>query len=105
PNVRYCGSFYGQSETGASYPAAISVVALARLLGELRPGITELCCHPGEDTKLDSTYCCERFQEVEVLCSPEIRQAVEMQHIRLITFAEVPQLARLSFGARQSCES
>jgi predicted glycoside hydrolase/deacetylase ChbG (UPF0249 family) len=99
PMVRYCGSFYGQSEKGAPCPAAISVAALAHLLGELRPGITELCCHPGDDTQLDSTYCRERLQEIEVLCRPEIRKAIEMQDIRLITFAEVAQLAPRSVGA------
>jgi len=99
PNVRYCGSFYGQSETGAPCPAAIGVAALVHLLGELRPGVTELCCHPGEDAQLDSTYCRERIQEVEVLCRPEMRAAIEVQGIRLITFADVAQVARLNVGA------
>jgi predicted glycoside hydrolase/deacetylase ChbG (UPF0249 family) len=99
PNIRYCGSFYGQSETGAPRPLAIGVAALMRLLGELQPGITELCCHPGVDAQLDSTYCRERFQEVEVLCRPEIRQSIEMQDIRLITFADVAKLALGSVGA------
>jgi hypothetical protein len=97
--VRYCGGFYGQSEMGAPCPAAIGVAALVHLLGELRGGITELCCHPGEDTDLDSTYCRERLQEVEVLCRPEIRDALEMHDIRLITFADVPQLAPRSVPA------
>jgi chitin disaccharide deacetylase len=99
-NVRYCGSFYGQSDTGASCPAAIGVAALVQLLGELRSGITELCCHPGEDTELDSTYCRERFQEVDVLCHPEIREALETQGVRLITFAGVAQFAQLHFGPK-----
>jgi predicted glycoside hydrolase/deacetylase ChbG (UPF0249 family) len=99
PNIRYCGSFYGQSETGAPRPLAIGVAALMRLLGELQPGITELCCHPGLDAQLDSTYCRERFQEVHVLCRPEIRQSIELQDIRLITFADVAQLAPGSVGA------
>jgi predicted glycoside hydrolase/deacetylase ChbG (UPF0249 family) len=98
-NVRYCGSFYGQSETGAPRPAAIGVAALVRLLGELRPGITELCCHPGEDAQLDSTYCRERFQEVEVLCRPEIREAIETHGIRLVTFADVAHVTRPNGGA------
>jgi chitin disaccharide deacetylase len=98
PHVRYCGNFYGQSETGAPCPAAIGVAALVHLLADLQPGITELCCHPGEDTELDSTYCRERFQEVDVLCHWEIREAIEMQRIRPITFADVVRLTPGSFG-------
>lgn len=99
-NVRYCGSFYGQSETGAPCPAAIGVAALLRLLGDLAAGVTELCCHPGEDRELDSTYCRERFQEVEVLCRTEIREAIETRGIRLITFADIGKLARPHVGGR-----
>jgi predicted glycoside hydrolase/deacetylase ChbG (UPF0249 family) len=99
-NVRYCGSFYGQSETGAPRPAAIAVAALIGLLSELPPGVTELCCHPGEDAQLDSTYCRERFQEVDVLCRREIRQAIEMHGIPLITFADVDRLAKRSVTAK-----
>jgi predicted glycoside hydrolase/deacetylase ChbG (UPF0249 family) len=98
-NVRYCGNFYGQSETGAPCPAAIGVAAFVRLLGELPAGITELCCHPGEDARLDSSYCRERFHEVEVLCRAEIREAIETRGIRLITFAGIGQLAGLNIGA------
>ena len=94
PHVRYCGGFYGQSETGAPCAAAISVAALVGLLRELRPGITELCCHPGEDKKLDSTYCHERFQEVEALCCPEIRQVIEMCGIQLVSFADLGALTQ-----------
>jgi len=92
-HVRYCGDFYGQSESGAPCAEAIGVAALLRLLSELRPGITELCCHPGEDTQLDSTYCRERSQEVTALCHPDIRDALKLHGIRLITFADVAQAA------------
>lgn len=87
--VRYCGDFYGQSETGVPRLNSISVAALVKLIGNLRPGITEVGCHPGEDAHLDSTYFRERFQEVQALCDPEVRESIDREAIRLITFADL----------------
>jgi chitin disaccharide deacetylase len=87
--IRYSGRFYGQSGEGAPYPDGISVPAIMDLLTELPAGVTELGCHPGEDAELDSQYCQERFQEVQVLCDPRVRQKVEAEGIRLCTFPDV----------------
>jgi predicted glycoside hydrolase/deacetylase ChbG (UPF0249 family) len=89
PGIRHCGQFYGQSGEGEPYPDGISVDALTRLLTELQPGTTELGCHPGEDAQLDSQYRQERFQEVQVLCDPQIRETIAAEHIRLCTFADI----------------
>jgi predicted glycoside hydrolase/deacetylase ChbG (UPF0249 family) len=89
PRIRYCGDFYGQSETGTPRPDAISVSGLVALVGKLRPGITEMGCHPGEDEHLDSTYCHERFQEVHALCHREVRDTIETEAIQLTTFANL----------------
>jgi predicted glycoside hydrolase/deacetylase ChbG (UPF0249 family) len=76
PGISYSGNFYGQSGEGEPFPDGISVPALIRLLAELPPGATELGCHPGEDAQLDSKYRQERFQEVQALCDPRVREAI-----------------------------
>jgi predicted glycoside hydrolase/deacetylase ChbG (UPF0249 family) len=87
--IRYCGRFYGQSDEGEPCPETISLASLIRLLAELGPGVTELGCHPGEDEGIDSTYCHERSQEVQVLCDPRIRENLVAERIRLCAFADV----------------
>jgi chitin disaccharide deacetylase len=87
--IHYCGSFYGQSGEGQPCPESISVTSLITLLRELPFGTTELACHPGDDEALDSTYLQERFQEVQTLCDPQLRDILAANHIRLSTFAEM----------------
>jgi predicted glycoside hydrolase/deacetylase ChbG (UPF0249 family) len=87
--IHYCGSFYGQSGKGVSWPEAISVDSLIDLLRTLPPGITELACHPGNDSQLDSSYRVERSLEVDALCDPRVRDVIEEQAIGLITFDDL----------------
>lgn len=62
------------------------------LVGILRgfgPGVTELKCRPARvDDELRSTSGCaaERERELEVLTSPEARQAVKELSLRLVYF-------------------
>jgi predicted glycoside hydrolase/deacetylase ChbG (UPF0249 family) len=88
--VRYCGEFYGQDDEHRPLPEGIMVDNLIRLIRELRPGITELSCHPaiGEDS--DSPYAGEREIEVEVLCDPSVRAVIADQGIELRSFADMP---------------
>jgi chitin disaccharide deacetylase len=86
PEIRYCGSFYGQTGKGESCPDAISLAAMIELLQRLPPGVTELACHPGSGAELNSTYCRERELEVQVLCHPRVRQTLLDENIRLCTF-------------------
>ena len=81
--VRYCGDFYGQSEDGTPFPEGISVDNLLRLLSTLRPGVTELGCHPGLDDDIDSMYRCERTEEVRTLCDPRVQATLEALAIEL----------------------
>ena len=103
--VRYCGGFYGQSGKGAAYPEAISVDGLIGLLASLRPGVTELACHPGDDPELNSAYRVERKVEVATLCDPRIRDALTRESIQLISFEELGdaplQQAHQSNGLRR----
>ena len=74
-DIRYCGDFYGQTGTGEPWPANITVEAFVRIVNGLRPGVTELGCHPGENADFDSVYRVERTEEVRVLCDSAVRRA------------------------------
>jgi len=88
PAIRYCGDFYGQSSKGYPYPEGVSVERLLQVLDDLPPGITELGCHPGLGEDVDSMYRMERGIEVQTLCDPRVKSAVEAGNIRLISFRE-----------------
>ncbi len=91
--VRYCGRFYGQSDKGYAYPEGIAVEALLRILHELPSGVTELGCHPGTGSDVNSVYRDERGVECQTLCDPRVRAAIAAEGIRLCSFAE-PRPAR-----------
>jgi predicted glycoside hydrolase/deacetylase ChbG (UPF0249 family) len=95
-SIRYCGAFYGQSATGAPCPEAVSVAALTAILAELPPGISELGCHPGVDSELNSVYRHEREVEVRTLCDPRVKRSVRDYGITLISFGEAAALRSAS---------
>ena len=88
-DVRYCGDFYGQTETGEAYLEAISVDGLIQTMAALPPGVTELGCHPGEGDDLETMYRSERAVEVESLCDPRVRAAIVAAGIELRSFSQV----------------
>jgi predicted glycoside hydrolase/deacetylase ChbG (UPF0249 family) len=85
--VNYCGAFYGQSDKGYAYHEGISVDALLKILRELPPGVSELCCHPGLDEHLDSVYRVERAMECAALCAETVKASLATEQIELRTFA------------------
>jgi len=85
-SVQYDGSFYGQTGNGDPFPEAITVEGLLSTLAGLEPGVTELGCHPALDADLESSYLDEREREVETLCDPRVRAAVEAGSIELCSF-------------------
>lgn len=89
PQVQHCGAFYGQTGEGDPYPEGITTNALMNIFDSLPAGFTELGCHPGDDETLDSVYCRERKQEMEVLCDPQMRTALMSAGIELCSFADV----------------
>jgi predicted glycoside hydrolase/deacetylase ChbG (UPF0249 family) len=89
-DVRYCGAFYGQTMSGQSVSSAITVENLIDILKGLETGITELACHPGEGSDIDSIYREEREAEVRALCDPRVRATIESEQIVLRSFAGVP---------------
>jgi predicted glycoside hydrolase/deacetylase ChbG (UPF0249 family) len=84
--VKYCGRFYGQGANGYPYPEGIRVSDLIDCLRSLPAGVTELGCHPGWPDDLTSMYSTERLTELEVLCDPAVRVAVDEEEIWLSSF-------------------
>lgn len=86
--VRYRGDFYGQDGKGAPFPEAVTIEALLKLIAELPDGVTELGCHPGfASDEMSSMYNDERSNEVDVLCDPRVRAAIEEHGVILRTFS------------------
>lgn len=90
PGVTYCGSFYGQTRTGAPLPGAVSADSLVALLERLDSVVTELACHPGYDAPPDTMYRAERAAEVASLCDARVAAALTAQSIDLRSFRDLP---------------
>jgi predicted glycoside hydrolase/deacetylase ChbG (UPF0249 family) len=71
---------------GEPYPQGITVASLVTLIERLPSGTTELGCHPGLDTELDSSYRVERLTEVRTLCDPRVADAIDRERVRLRSF-------------------
>lgn len=97
--VRYVGDFYGQNDTGQSFPELIGVTALQRILERLPEGICELCCHPAATSDLQTMYGAERLQELQTLTSAQARSAVAQSHIRLCSYSDVSAELRQTWPA------
>jgi predicted glycoside hydrolase/deacetylase ChbG (UPF0249 family) len=91
--VRYCGDFYGQTVEGLPFPSGISVDKMMNILAGLPPGLTELCCHPGEGVNLDTMYGNERLEEVKVLCDSRVQAAISALEIELCSFSGIVALS------------
>ena len=89
PGVAYCGAFYGQTNDGEPLAETLSVDALARVLGTLPPGVTELCCHPAETIDFETTYADARLRELDTLCAPGLRTVLEDEGIELRSFRDL----------------
>jgi chitin disaccharide deacetylase len=85
--IAYSGVFFGQDGKGRPVPEAITVEALVAAIETLPPGITELACHPAATSDHDAAYGEERIKEVEVLCDPRVRAAIDRCGIALESFA------------------
>lgn len=68
--------------------------ALAAALAGVGEGVTELMAHPGHaPSQARTSFGAEREIELEALCDPGVRAAVERGGIRLCTYAEVGRWA------------
>jgi predicted glycoside hydrolase/deacetylase ChbG (UPF0249 family) len=88
PAIRYSGDFYGRSSTGAATPEIIAADNLIQIITDLPPGTTELACHPGEGGDIPSEYNHERSAELDSLCDPRVRAAIEREGIELRSFKD-----------------
>ncbi|MGZ5023799.1 MAG: carbohydrate deacetylase [Chthoniobacterales bacterium] len=86
PELTYRGDFYGQTDEGDAFPEGISLGHFVEILGQLGPGWTEIGCHPGYGDRLDSVYREEREEELRVLCTADVRTALQRQRVRLCSF-------------------
>lgn len=87
--IRYEGGFYGQSGKGEPYPEGIASEALIALIEALPPGWTEIGCHPAAGRVPSSSYDSERQRELETLCDPAVREALNVTNVKLCNFAQV----------------
>jgi predicted glycoside hydrolase/deacetylase ChbG (UPF0249 family) len=88
PGLHYCGAFYGQSNKGELYPKGIAPEHLIDVLRSLPDGVTELGCHPANTLDFKSVYLQERLTELQSLCDPQVRTALERESIRLCGFLD-----------------
>lgn len=94
--VQYIGGFYAQWEWQITNLEYVGVPFLEQLLrAEVRPGWTELGCHPGyRSPDFTSVYLDEREAEVRTLTDPRIGPVLAELGIRLVNFAEYLSAAR-----------
>lgn len=65
---------------------------LLNIISSVEEGTSEIMCHPGhvDDTfAKESVYNFQRERELKILTDPDIKQAIETQNIKLITFADL----------------
>ena len=91
--VVFVGRFYGQPEFGKTDLSKIGVEALISLFQSLKPGISEVSCHPGTvESRPDAVYNREREVELQTLTDPRIRSLIAEEGIRLINYRDYARL-------------
>ena len=88
PGINYI-NFYGQTKRGVPVEGSITVERMLKMLDELPPGVTEICCHPGIAGDTGTVYDADRALEVDILCDPRVRAALETGGIELRSFADI----------------
>jgi predicted glycoside hydrolase/deacetylase ChbG (UPF0249 family) len=81
--VAFVVDFY---DDGATYETLLNII------NNLSEGTSEIMCHPGYvDVAFanESVYNRQRQRELMILTDPTIREAIEVNNIQLITFAEL----------------
>lgn len=74
------------------YDESATQEELLRLIHNVDDGITEIMCHPGyvdDAFAEESVYNFQRERELKILTDPAIKEAIETNGIRLVTFAEL----------------
>jgi hypothetical protein len=74
------------------YDAGTTRELLLKILGDLKPGTTEIMCHPAkvdDELRQSSSYADPRTRELEVLTTVDVRQTVQALGITLIHFGQL----------------
>ena len=91
--LRTAGLACSDAFCGLAHTGFLNVRTLSELLASIRPGVTELMCHPGyvsaELQSFGGSLTNARASELVALTAPEIRHKVERLGIRLINFCDV----------------
>jgi predicted glycoside hydrolase/deacetylase ChbG (UPF0249 family) len=88
PGIRNI-NFHGQTKQGVFVEGSVTIEGMLNIVTKLSPGITEVGCHPGIDGDTGSVYDRERSLEVEILCDPRVRAALDREGVGLRSFADV----------------
>jgi hypothetical protein len=71
----------------------INVDALVSLLQSLKPGVSEVSCHPGHlRTRPDAVYNREREEELRTLTDEQVKTVIAEEGIRLINYRDYARL-------------
>ncbi len=91
--VRYFPDFYAQWDD-QTHPEQVTPANLrSMLLADVKPGITELSCHPGYyDEAFDSVYHLERQLELATLLDPDLPSFLAANDIQLINYHQASAL-------------
>jgi len=93
-DVVYVGRFYGQPEFGRTDMSMINVDALVSVLQSLKPGVSEVSCHPGyRRTRPSMVYNREREEELRTLTDERVKTMIDEEGIRLINYRDYARLA------------
>jgi predicted glycoside hydrolase/deacetylase ChbG (UPF0249 family) len=84
--IEYRGEFYGRTGKSEPLPEALTPAAFQEIIRSLRPGTSELGCHPAAEIDFASSYSAERLIELELLCAPETRVLLETEGVDLVSF-------------------
>jgi len=93
--VNFVGGFYAQWEWMVTNLDYVSVDFLQNMIrNEAGEGFTEFSCHPGYlSPDYTAVYLNEREAEVATLTDPRIRETIEQEGIRLISYAGYARLS------------
>ena len=92
-DVVFVGRFYGQPEFGKTDLSKISVEYLVGLMQSLKPGVSEVSCHPGRlETRPDAIYNRERETELSTLTDERVKTTIAAEAIRLINYRDYGRL-------------
>jgi predicted glycoside hydrolase/deacetylase ChbG (UPF0249 family) len=93
--VIFVGRFYGQPEYGKTDLSKISVEAFGQMLQALRPGVSEISCHPGYlEPRPDAVYNREREVELQTLTDERVKTLIMEEDIRLINYRDYARMTR-----------